>query len=117
MPSFLSALLANVGALTILYLALGTFLDVRGFDQTKGGYSAPFTGWTGEPVDWGSLDRTTDGVVKRGYVLDVFVNMTTGMITFGVLGLRFDWRTLSDRALVVHKPREAALAMGFQPLF
>ena len=35
-------------------------------------------------------------VVKRGHVVDVFVDMTTGMITFEVAGLRYDWRTFSD---------------------
>lgn len=49
--------------------------------------------------------------------MDVFVNMTTGMISFEVAGFRYDWRTFSDRALVVHKPREAAIRLGFDPEF
>ena len=117
MPDFISTLLSSVGALTLLYVVVGFALDVQSFDQTKGGYLEPYTGWTGTPVDWTSLDQTKEGVVKRGHVVDVFVNMTTGMITFGVAGLRYDWRVLSDRALAVHRPREAAVALGFQPQF
>jgi len=109
--------LAAIGAVAILYLVIGIWLDVRSFDQTKGGYSAPYVGWTGEPIDWESSDRTKEGVVKRGRVIDVFVDLTTGMITFQAAGMRYHWQTFSDRALVVHKPREAAVALGFQPEF
>lgn len=110
-------ILAAIGAICILYVLVGIFLDITSFDQTKGGYEPPHEGWTGTPVDWDSMDKTSIGLVKRGRVIDIFINGTTGMMTFQVWGLKYDWQTPSDRALKVHKPREALKRRGFSPEF
>ncbi|MES9859853.1 MAG: hypothetical protein ABW157_21905 [Candidatus Thiodiazotropha sp. LLP2] len=96
---------------------MGLYLDIKDFDRTKGGYEPPYTGVTGEPVDWDSMDLTSKGLVKRGHVVNVIVNGTTGMISFEIFKLQFDWRVFSDRALIVHKPREALIRRGFKPVF
>ena len=57
------------------------------------------------------------GLAKRGYVVNVLVDGTTGMISFEVFKQKIDFHPFSDRALVVHKPREAFIAMGFNPEF
>ena len=90
---------------------------MRDFDQTKGGYEAPYEGVTGSPVDWFAMDRTPTGLAKRGHVLNVLVNGTTGMISFEIFKQKIDFQKLSGRALVVHKPREAFIALGFDPEF
>lgn len=113
----LIAILAVIGFITITCGIVGAVIDVLTFDQTKGGYEYPYEGWTGNPVDWDRLDITETGLVKRGYSLDVFVHGESGMISFGFLGMKFDWQTFSERALKVHQPREALIRKGFEPKF
>ena len=50
------------------------------------------------------MDRTATGLAKRGYVVNVLVDGTTGMISFEVFKQIIDFRPLSDRALVVPEP-------------
>lgn len=110
-------LLALKGLIFVFILTTGIYLDFKNFDQTKGGYDAPYKGVTGNPVNWDSLDQTPTGFVKRGYVINILINATTGMISFEIFKQRFDWRVFSERALVVHKPREAFIEKGFSPQF
>ena len=109
--------LALTGLFSITVVAIGIFLDVKNFDRTEGGYEAPYTGVTGEPVDWDSMDLTATGLVKRGHIVNVLVDGTTGMISFEIFKKKIDWRIFSDRALTVHKPREALIRRGFTPEF
>lgn len=113
----LKTIFTFIGILYTLYFIIGFVIDITTFDQTKGGYEAPYEGWTGQPVNWDNMDQTSTGLVKRGYVIDVHLHGTTGMMTFELFGLRYDWRTPSDRALKVHKPREALIKRGFNPTF
>ena len=108
---------ALLGFVISALIIAGLALDITGFDRTKGGYTAPYDGVTGEPVDWDSMDLTATGLVKRGYIVNVLINGTSGMISFEVFKQTFDWRTFSDRALVVHKPRDAFIKRGFSPEF
>ena len=109
--------LAAVGGLAITLFVVGFWLDFQDFDRTSGGYEPPYEGVVGEPIDWFALDRTPTGLVKRGYVLNTLVDGTSGMISFEVYGLVIPFRIMSERALVVHKPREAFKALGFEPEF
>ena len=109
--------LAVVGAAATILFIVGFWLDFRDFDQTRGGYEPPFDGVEGDPVDWLSLDRTSTGVAKRGRVVNTLVNGTTGLISFEIYGLEIPFRPFSERALVVHRPREAFIALGFDPDF
>lgn len=115
--TILIKLFVILGLILSVLIITGLFLDITSFDRTKGGYTAPYEGFTGEPVDWDKLDITSTGLVKKGYIVNVLVHGTTGMISFEVFKQKFDWRTFSDRALVVHKPREALLKRGFKPSF
>jgi hypothetical protein len=108
---------AFIGVLSVFIFVVGLFLDVKSFDRTTGGYEPPYEGVTGEPVDWASMDLTSTGLVKRGYVVNVVVNGTTGMISFEILKQTIDWQVFSGRALAVHKPREALIQRGFKPEF
>ena len=113
----LKTIFAIIGTVYTFYVLLGLTIDITSFDQTKGGYEAPYTGWSGTPVDWDKMDQTTTGLVKRGLVIDVHIHGTTGMMTFQLLGIRYDWQTPSERALIVHQPREALIRRGFKPEF
>jgi hypothetical protein len=99
------------------WLVIGFVSDFSKFDQTRGGYAAPYTGWTGTPIDWAAVDVTPTGFARRGAVLDVLVNCTTGMIDMDILGVTIPFRTFSERALIVHRPREACSRAGFHPQF
>ncbi|NND00201.1 MAG: hypothetical protein HKN85_08465 [Gammaproteobacteria bacterium] len=110
-------LFALAGLALVVVLLIGIFLDIKDFDKTKGGYEPPYIGVTGEPVDWDSMDLTSTGLVKRGHVINVLVDGTTGMISFEIFKRKIDWRIFSDRALVVHKPRDAFIRLGFKPQF
>ena len=108
---------ALLGLILTILIFTGFVLDIKNFDRTKGGYNPPYEGVTGEPVDWDSMDLTSTGLAKRGYVVNVLVNGTSGMISFEIFKQTFDWRTFSGRALVVHKPEEALIKRGFKPEF
>lgn len=108
---------AVIGVILTLGLLWGLVLDIRDFDRTRGGYEPPYEGVTGEPIDWASLDLTRSGLVKRGYIVNTHVNGTTGMISFEIFKQMIDFRPLSDRAIHVHKAREAFIKRGFNPKF
>lgn len=105
------------GVVSCTLFVVGVALDLRSFDETSGGYEPPFEGWTGTPIDFSVLDQSNDGIIGRGYVLDVHLNCTTGMMAFEWYGQKFDYRVVSERALKVHKPDEACIARGFTPQF
>lgn len=106
-----------VGMVLSGLLIAGLVADGLAFDRTQGGNEPPYTDYTGEPIDWGATYVTNEGFFKDGYVLSLYVDCTTGMVSFEVLQQRWDWRELSGRALVVHKPAEACRAAGFDPKF
>lgn len=108
------AMLAVIGAAAVLYLMTGLAVDIREFDETTGGYEYPFTGWTGTPIDYSGTYTTAEGLYRRGRIIELYMNCTTGMVSFSVLGLlRGDWREFSDRAKVVHQPQATCRARGF----
>lgn len=108
---------AALAALLVLAFGGGLFLDVRAFDRTQGGYEAPYTDFTGTPTDWSRMASTPHGMRADGHVLTVHIDCTTGMMEFELLGIRFPFREFSERALVVHRPREACIERGFAPAF
>lgn len=109
--------LAVLGLVLTTILSTGLILDLSGFDRTRGGYAPPYEGWTGEPIDWSATDVTGEGMARRGYVTTLLVDCTTGMVEVEVFRRRIPFRTLSERAIVVHRPREACVARGFSPRF
>ena len=108
---------AVLGLVLTVALVGGLVADGLSFDRTSGGYEPPYTGYTGEPIDWGATHVTEEGFFKDGYVLDLYVDCTTGMVSLEVYGQRWDWRKPSGRALVVHRPAEACKEEGFRPNF
>lgn len=110
-------LFALVGLLLAIVLGVSLLRDISAFDRTRGGYEPPYTDYIGEPVDWSGLDRTATGFAARGRVLNVLIDCRSGMISFEILGLQWHWRSFSPRALVVHQPRQACQAQGFEPQF
>lgn len=108
---------ALLGVVLTIVLVAALVQDIRAFDQTRGGYAPPYTDFTGAPTDWSRLDRTSTGMVGRGRLLNVLIDCRSGMITFEILGVQKQWRTFSPRALVVHQPRQACQALGFDPKF
>ena len=113
----MTVVFALIGFISVLLLCIGFIMDFRSFDQTQGGYEPPYTDFTGQPIRWQELDTTTTGMVHRGYVVDVLINCRSGMMTFDVFGMEIPFRRFSERALVVHKPREACAERGFSPGF
>lgn len=109
--------LATVGAIAFSVTAIGIALDVRDFDPTTGGYEPPYTDYTGTPIDWSRMDETATGMAKRGYVVNVLVNCTTGMLRFEIFKQAIPFRPLSPRALAIHDPRRACVERGFAPEF
>ena len=80
-----TALVAVVVLVSLLIA--GLVADFLSFDRTKGGYEPPYTDYTGEPIDWATVETTPTGMRKSGYILDGFVDCTTGMMHFGLLGI------------------------------
>lgn len=109
--------LAIVGALAIVMFIGGLIADLRAFDETSGGYEPPYENYTGDPINFDELDQSNEGIVGRGYSVDILLDCTTGMISFEFFKLRFDFRTVSERAIAVHKPQDACLKRGFEPAF
>jgi hypothetical protein len=109
--------LAAAGATLLVLIGTGVVLDVTAFDRTRGGYEPPYTGYSGTPVDWDTLDVTATGMARRGHVVNVLVDCSSGMMSFEVLRLEIPFREFSPRALAVHRPREACERRGFTPEF
>jgi hypothetical protein len=109
--------MAILGLAGLLLLVAGAIVDVLAFDQTLGGYEPPYTEYSGEPIDWGETYQSLAGMYRPGVVVDTHVDCTSGMISFDLFGLSFDYRQLSERALAVHQPREACFERGFNPRF
>jgi hypothetical protein len=109
--------LSLIGLVSIILFVGGMALDAGGFDNTEGGYEAPYEGWTGTPTDWAAGDTTPTGMARRGYVANLLVDCTTGMISFQIYGQTIPFRPFSQRALAVHQPREACIERGFDPAF
>lgn len=109
--------LAVVGALALVVTVVATVLDLRGFDRTRGGYDPPYEGWTGTPIDWSAGAVTSTGFLAPGRVVSTELDCTDGMLSFSVLGASVDYRVVSERAIVVHRPREACQEAGFEPEF
>jgi hypothetical protein len=105
------------GAAAAARILTGLVADIRSFDPTSGGYEPPYTDFAGEPIDWSQTQTTAQGMRKPGHVVAVSVDCAIGMMHFETLGLRFEFRKLSPRALAVHKPREACAQRGFTPAF
>lgn len=106
-----------IGFFTILLMGIGLVLDYRAIDPTQGGYTPPYENYTGNPIDWNQLDTTQEGMVYRGFVLDILINCRTGMVSFETYRYRINWRKLSPRALAVHEPQTACRQRGFSPKF
>lgn len=109
--------LAAIGLLSIVLFIGGLALDASGYDNTEGGYEPPYEGWSGTPTDWDAGDTTPTGMARRGYVANLLIDCTTGMISFEIYGQVIPFRPFSPRALAVHQPREACIARGFSPTF
>lgn len=108
---------AGLGLVLTLLIIMGAAIDIASFDRTRGGYEPPYTGYTGQPVDWDAADVTKTGVVRRGYVLHTLFNCTSGMISVEIFGQEIPFRKVSARGIIVHKPRQACTERGFQPKF
>lgn len=112
--------LAASGAFGILvagFLALAA-IDILAFDRTSGGTAPHYEDFSGTPLNFDAMTLTETGFVKDGRVLDAHLNCTTGMISFKpLIGPKFDYRTVSERAIHVHQPREACKRQGFSPQF
>ena len=109
----LTRLFALVGVFFTAYLGTALALDLGNLDRTRGGYEPPYTGYTGEPLRFEEVAVTAEGGVVRGRVLDSLVNCTTGVWRFEALGFGFDYRRVSERALVVHQPQVLCREHGF----
>lgn len=109
--------LAGGAALVLLAALAGIAADIRSFDRTRGGHAAPYTDVTGTPIDWSEVETTATGMLRRGWVIDFMADCTSGMITGRILGLEIPFRPFSERAIVVHRPREACAERGFVPEF
>ena len=106
-----------IGMVTTGFVIGGVTHDYLSFDQTSGGYAAPYTDYTGTPVDWDAAARTNEGFLGAGLVVDTRLDCSTGLITFTFYGVEVPFRVMSNRALVVHKPVEACEKYGFEPDF
>lgn len=106
-------LLTLTSVAVFVYIIGALVVDASNLDRTRGGYEPPYIGYTGEPLRAEEVAFTTQGGVVRGRVLDSLVNCETGVGRFEVLGLGFDYRGVSERALVVHRPQVLCREHGF----
>jgi hypothetical protein len=110
----IKSIFSTIGALAILALVMGLVADIRSIDNTEGGYDYPFAGWSGKTIDFSAMYQTKDGLYKSGYVIDQLFNCNTGMVSWEIFGvIEGDFRTFSERAIVVHKPQDECKARGF----
>lgn len=102
----------------VVLFGVGTYIDIRNFDRTEGGYEPPYEGWTGEPITWEDLELSEEGFYRPGLVVDFYLDCTTGMIDLRILKtFTVGFRKISERGILVHKPRPACEERGFKPEF
>ena len=109
--------LAGIGTFSLGLTLVGLAFDISSFDLTQGGYEPAYTDYTGTPINWDDMDTTPTGMAHRGYVLNVLVDCTTGLISFEFFRHRIPFRPLSPRAIAVHQPILACQERGFDPQF
>jgi hypothetical protein len=110
----IKSIFTTIGVLAVSALVLGLIADIKTVDNTEGGYDYPFAGWSGTTIDFSSMYQTNNGLYKSGYVIDQHFNCKTGMISWQILGvMEGDFRTFSERAIVVHKPQDECKVRGF----
>lgn len=105
--------LACIGLIGSLYIIGAALNDIGGFDRTRGGYEPPYTGYTGTPIQRDEIALEGELVVMRGRVIDSEMSCTTGAWSFNLLGFSIPYRTVSERALVVHQPQAFCRENGF----
>lgn len=105
--------LAVVGFVMPTYLIGAAFIDIATTDQTRGGYTAPYTDFTGTPIQPEQAALEGDQLVIRGRVLDSEISCRTGMWVFDIVGFDIPYRPVSERALVIHRPQDFCRAAGF----
>jgi hypothetical protein len=100
----------------IIILTSIIYNDAQQFDTTQGGYSYPYSDYTGSPYNFNTFELNSVGFRKTdGLILEFQINCTTGMIT-GFLGpIAIDYRVISERAIMIHKPQVACKEKGFNP--
>jgi hypothetical protein len=107
----------GVAGLALLAILGGIVADLRGFGRTRCGQAPPHADFTGAPIEWSNVETTPTGMRRKGWVIDFLADCTTGMIHGRILGIRIPFRPFSERAIVLHGPREACAARGFTPQF
>ena len=117
MKRILVFVFTGLGIVLTFLIVVGVVIDLAAFDRTRGGYEPPHTAYTGQPINWDEADVTKTGVVRRGYVLHALFDCTSGMISFEIFGQQIQFRKVSQRGIIVHKPREACMERGFRPEF
>jgi hypothetical protein len=105
--------LTVIGIVLPGYLIGAAVVDIARTDQTRGGYEPPYTGFTGTPIQADQVALEGDQLIIRGRVLDSEISCRTGMWVFDIMGFDIPYRTVSERALVVHRPQEFCRAAGF----
>jgi hypothetical protein len=106
-------LFAVLGLLGSAYVVGAAVNDIGSFDRTRGGYEPPYTGFTGTPIQRDEIALEGELVVMRGRVIDSEMSCTTGAWSFNLLGFSIPYRTVSERALVVHQPQVFCRENGF----
>ena len=110
----IKSIFSTIGVLAMSALVPGLIADIRGAYNTDGGYDYPFSGWSGTTIDFSSMYQANNGLYKNGYVIDQHFNCKTGMISWQLLGVvEGDFRTFSERSIVVHKPQDECKDRGF----
>lgn len=109
--------LAAVGAIALGLVGWGVAVDFSNFDRTRGGYEAPYTEYTGTPIDFSAGYQTKSGIFSPGVVVGTHLNCTTGMVSLRLFGQELNWRKVSPRAIAIHGPRQACEQRGFSPQF
>jgi hypothetical protein len=100
----------------VFILIIIIYSDTKRFDTTQGGYSYPYTNYTGKPFDFDTFELNSVGFRDRGGLIIQFqINCTTGMITGFIGSIALDYRVISERAIIVHQPQIACIKKGFSP--
>lgn len=109
----LTRLFALIGlALVVAIVGVGVN-DILSTDRTRGGYEPPYTGYTGTPIQADEVALEGDTIVIRGAVVDSEISCRSGMWVFDLLGVDIPYRTVSPRALAIHRPQEFCRTGGF----
>ena len=115
---FLKSLFTLIGVVAVVLTCLAFWNDLEQMDPANGHYpKGDGRVLRGEPVSYESIDATSEGFAKRGFLLDLLLECRTGRLKLELFKWRLTIGKMSEEDIQLHNPQAACKKLGLQTLF